>query len=544
MRRGIAILLVVCGLLSLAACRGEPTAPEETSSVTGAGQLRLLLFIVIDQGGTHDLLRFRDLYRGGLARLLDEGALFTDAHHDHAETVTAAGHAALATGLYPGHSGIISNEWFDRATRTEIYCVQDAQYHRSPANLKGTTLSDWLKSQDRLSKGFSVSGKDRAAILMGGHTADAAYWYDRLTGAFTSTDYYPAGNPSWLAEFNRRGIVDTYFGTMWEPLPLDGVDPGAFDIVDVNPGPFGSRFPHAIGRLALTPDSAFYRSFFVTPFQDDYLVEFARTLIEQENLGGDEHLDVLSVGFSALDAVGHTWGPNSREFLDTLLRLDRSLGDLLSFLDERVGVERLMVALSADHGVLPLPEYLAQTGLPGRRLGDADTSCFQQAGRQLRERLGDGEWILEFPYLNYSLIAARNLTRQEVEEELVRLLETCDAVERVWTRTQMEAREPPDDPFFRLFSHAFHPERSGDVFVQFKEAHLPRMRRGTSHGSLYPYDTHVPLLIAGPGIKPGPVARRVHTVDLAPTLAPLLGVRAPGNLDGVDRSALIRSPSR
>ncbi|MFQ5720502.1 MAG: alkaline phosphatase family protein [Acidobacteriota bacterium] len=547
-RRSVTSLVIVAALLCCAACGAgaEPAGagPTEIAFAPGpGGRPRLILFIVIDQGGARDLLRYRSLYHGGLARLLDTGALFTDAHHEHAVTVTAAGHAALATGSYPSRSGIIDNEWFDRTARKEVYCVEDETYQRSPANLRGTALGDWLKDADGASKVFAASGKDRAAVLMGGHTADGAFWYDVYSGRFTSSGYYPESEPAWLKAFNDRELTDVHFGTLWNALPLDGVDLAALDILDITGGPVRSGFPHAIGSFSLIPDAGYHNSFFFTPFVDDELASFATTLIDEEDLGGDEHLDLLALGFSALDTVGHTWGPNSREFVDTLLHLDRSLGDLLDHLDAKIGRERLLVTLSADHGVLPLPEYLESVGRPGRRTGPEDIACVQQAGRVLEKSLGAGQWILKFPYLNYSLIAERNLTRQQVEDELVRALTACAAVRQVWTRTQMESNHPPDDPIFRLYTHSFDPARSGDLFVQYQEGFLATTRLGTNHGSPYSYDTHVPVLIAGPGVTPGPIAQHIATVDVAPTVAALIGVAPPGTIDGVDRSALLRRPA-
>ncbi|MFQ5789631.1 MAG: alkaline phosphatase family protein [Acidobacteriota bacterium] len=520
---------------------------------------RLLLFLTIDQARYDYLVRFRGLFEGGLKLLLDEGVVFTDAHQNHAITSTAPGHAALATGLYPSHSGMINNRWYDRASQSRMYSVQDsasavlraeslytdaatenASSGRSPRNLLATTLADWIKEQNPESKAYSAGGKDRAAITMGGKSSDAVLWYDLRTGQFVTSRYYMKEYPPWLEAFHERRIPDSHFGKAWEPLPVAPSAYKACGIEKLDQGVFDWSLPHPLGSSQFTPDSSFYSAFYNSPYLDAYLVELAKTLMAHESLGKDSALDFLALAFSTVDTVGHAYGPNSPEVLDAVLRLDRALGELFRFVDETVGMEHVAVALSADHGVMPLPEYLRKRNLEGRRFATEDILCFQGAERKLDQTFGEDDWLLRELYINYEAIGRHNVRRQEVEETLARFIEKCPGVEKVWTRTSLESSSGEEDPFREMFLRSFHPHRSPDLLIQLKPFHISRLGRSTTHGSPYPYDTHVPLIVRFPGVPPAVISERIDTVDLAPTLASLLEVRAPGGLDGVDRSPLLR----
>jgi len=547
--RAVAALVSLAVLLSCASSPGPGEAPGEEraegqagpAAAAPAGRPRLVLILAVDMLGTGELLRFRPLLTGGLARLLDEGAFFAEAYHHHALTWTAPGHATLLTGLNPSHHGVIANEWLDRDTEEEIYCVADSKHGRSPRNLLGTTLGDWLKKVEPRARVFSASGKDRAAILMGGHEADGAYWYDRETGRFVSSSYYPRLAPGWLEAFNDERIPDELFGQAWEPLPVDDSLLPALGLVELDGGAFETgRFPHALGRSVLQPDHDFHADFYGSPFVDRYLIRLARRLVTEEDLGAAGRLDVLALSFSAADAVGHVHGPDSREYLDVLLRLDRNLGEFFDFLRERVGWENVLVALSSDHGVQPLPEVSRTRGRAGRRQTYEDVLCVQQAGRRLDELFGEEDWLVGGFYLDRDALKRRDVSRVRVEAELKRALEQCEAVAAVWTRAELEAPADASDPHARLYINSFHAERSADVLMQPEPFFLARYGRGTTHGSPYAYDTHVPILIAGTGVRAGRIEERVHTVDLAPTLAGLLGLPVPPELDGVDRSDLLR----
>jgi len=522
--------------LVVTSCSVGPPPPEPR----GEGP-SLVVLIVIDQGRPDYLTRFRPLLSGGLAWLLDNGAVFTDAHHNHAITATAPGHATLASGRFPAHTGIYSNYWFDVETQEEAYSAGESS-SPSPVHLWGTTFADWLKDRDARSKVFTASPKDRSAVLMGGHGADAAISYWHSEGIWWTGDYYDGPTGDWFDSSLERQWLDDYFGSLWEPLVTDPAVWAEHGITHLETGVFASGFPYPIGRPDVEPDSAFYRAIYSTPMMDGYLAELGKAMIDGEQLGADGSIDFLGLSFSATDAVGHDFGPNSPEILDTLLRLDGYLGELIDHIDEVVGLEHVIFALSADHGVATMPEYLELVGEgEGKRLDAEDIRCVQNAGRQFRERFGEADWFLSGFYLDVATIESQGTTVAEVESAMAALLEECAAIEKVWTSTELTTPGSTDanDPMAELHRNNHVPGRAPNLTVQLKSGYLYYPGRGTTHGSAHAYDTHVPLILAGPGIAPGVIDQRVHTVDLAPTLAALIGLTPPEDLDGVDRSALI-----
>ena len=533
-------VVLALGALALVPGCGAPSPPPE-------GTPRLVVLIVVDQMRYDYLERFGPLFTGGLRRLMDESVSFTDAHHDHAVTTTAPGHASLATGLHPSRHGIVDNSWFDGEEGDWVYSVEDSGDGRSPRRLLAPTLGDWMKRASWRSRVFAASGKDRSAILLAGRRADGAFWFDREEGGFTSSDFYPA-EPRWLAQLNARQPADEAFGEPWEPLPETAAvlaEPqraSAFGIEDLPRGLFPRSFPHVAGRYSFAPEEAFYDALYDTPVVDLLLARLAVTLLEAEGLGSDAYPDLLALSFSAVDSVGHAYGPNGPELLDALLRLDAALGEVLAAIDRWVGLGRAVVVLSADHGVVPFPEYRQLHGLPGRRADAELLLCVQRVGRRLADRLGERRWLTPYGTADEEALAASGRTRREVEEAAREELEACPGIERVWTRSELESGGAAADPMGRLFAHSFYPGRSPDLFIQVEEYFLPRRLDGTTHGSPWPYDTHVPWLLRLPGGGRGEVAERVATVDVAPTLAALIATTPPAGLDGEDRSALL--PSR
>ncbi len=548
-KKAIAAIVFLCSLV--------PGARSQTSEGADV-DTRLVLLLMVDQLPYEYLERFSPLLEGGLKRLAEEGVVFTDAHQAHASTSTGPGHATVSTGSYPRHSGIIGNSWFDRSRNDTVNCVQDdasgilrsgradpprpGPSGRSPRHLLVSSLGDWLKERDSRSRAFGVSRKDRGAILPAGLKADGAFWYDSDTGEFVSSQYYFQKLPAWVDAFMAERLPDRFFGKVWEPLPVTPEMYQKLEILPADRGWFESSFPYSLGGTSLSPNSAFYSSFGSTPWMDWYMLRFAERLVEEERLGQGEAVDLLGLSFSVLDSVGHTYGPNSPEVLDCVLRLDRTLAELFEFLDRSVGLERVLIAFTADHGVVPLPEYRRAQGKEGARRTTEDTLCVQRAGSRFFERFGQDDWLLSGTYFNYETLGRKNVRRQDVETELARLLGTCPNVERVWTRTQLE-REPEaasSDHFFQLYWRNFHADRSGDLFVQPRKYYLGGTGTGTSHGSPYRYDTHVPIIFWNPGFEPALVSETAATVDIAPTLASVLGLQPPDELDGEDRSSHLK----
>lgn len=521
------------------------------SSLTSADEPspRLLLLLTIDQGRGDYLERFRPALSGGLAWLVDEGVVFTDAHHAHAHTVTAAGHAALSTGRHPASSGMVGNNFYDRSEGRWVYCLEDRAFEvlmpegvdgsspgRSPARLFGTGLADWIQAASPDTKVYSVGGKDRASILMGGKNADTAFWYDLRIGHWVTSTYYTSSYPAWVQSFQRERRVESYFAATWSPLPVSEALLARMDIEPAN-----GSFAHAFGRASLYPNPRYYNAVFYSPFLESFLFDFAEQLIIEEALGSDDTIDVLALSFASVDTVGHQHGPNSRELLDTVLRLDRELGEFFRFLDETIGLDRIAISLSADHGVAPVPEYRASKGLSGARRSTEDYVCVQRAGRAFEKKFGDDDWFVRAFHFDYETLARRKVPRATLEAALKAELLKCPHIAQVWTRTEIEAARTSGSggPSLELFVHSFHPERSPDLYVVEKEF-LVGNAPGTTHGSPYDYDTHVLALVRWPGAEPSSVSERIHTVDLPVTLAALLGIATPEDVDGVDLSQLIR----
>ncbi len=487
---------------------------------------KLLLLVVVDQFRGDYLDRFESLWTGGVRRMLDEGVVFGDAHHRHAVTHTAPGHASLATGCHPRRHGIISNYWPDPVKRRRVYSVEDAEHGVSPANLLMPTLGDWLKQRSRRSRVFAASGKDRAAVLLAGRDADAAFWYDDDDGSWRSNDYYDGAKAPWVEEFNDQRLADRQLGKAWRPLPVTPEQLTGVGVEELDLGPLRPGFPHVYGGLRVAPGESLYGGLYGKPWLDEYLNRFAERLIVEEELGADGWTDLLALSYSALDYAGHGFGPDSPEVLDVLLRFDLQLGELLRLVDERIGLDSVVVALTSDHGVAPVPE-LGRSG--GRRLTADGVLCFQQVNSRLADRFGEAQWLFNGPFLNPAAIADHGVERGLVEDEAARLLAACPGVDRVWRRAELGEDA---QPAARLAANAFHAERSADLLIEFEPFFQPTWSAAT-HGSSYAYDTHVPLVLLVPGLGPLRDAAPADTVDLAPTLAALAGLPSP-DVDGVD----------
>jgi len=516
--------------LGTTGCRTQPAAAPASGP-------RLVLLVVADQFRADYLDRFRSAWTGGFERLLEQGVVFSDAHHFHAVTKTAPGHATLATGVHPARHGIVGNRWYDRALRRPVEAVEDDFGTLSPARLLAPGLGDWVKLADPGSRAFAASAKDRAAILLGGLRPDAAFWLDERNGRFVTGSYSVRAERSWFTAFGRERLADAWFGKIWDLLPLPGGDPARFGIEEVPEGAYRAPWPRRFGGLTLAPDASFYGGLLTSPVVDELLERFVEALVHGERLGQGSHLDYLGVSFSAVDEVGHDFGPASREVADVLLHLDLTLGRLFAFLDREVGRDRWIVAFTADHGVAPLPEQPAVAASGGRRIGTAEVVCFEQAGRELARRHGGARLFANGLTLDRDALAAARLDATAVARETAALLAACPGVARTIVAADLAPPAVEADPLLSFFRHSHFPLRSPDLYVLWQEKVLARLERGTDHGTPWPHDTHVPLVLLAPRLAPAAIGERVWTVDVAPTLAALAGVPAPAGLDGRDRSA-------
>ena len=524
----------------------------------------LVVAISIDQFRADYLERFREHFGpGGFNLLLEQGAYFTDCHYRHSNTKTGPGHAVMLTGVHANVHGIIANDWLDRHTFERVSCVgdpdspivglppptaaprpqgiDDPYMPRSPKNLLVTTVGDELKlARGGRPKVIGISDKDRGAILMAGKLADAAYFSEY--GRMVSSRYYMKELPAWVQAWNDAGKVDAYFGRKWDrALPeaayaVQGPDDAPGE--DKAGNKFGNTLPKDISGGATAPGPVFYATFENTPFSDEVIAEFAKAAIEHEQLGSRAGItDILCLSFSANDRIGHAFGPDSHEIMDNVVRLDRMLAGLFKYLDGRLGLKNCTIVLTADHGVSPMPETVQRIN-PSVPAGRAITSEVNAAvGEALDRAFGpladksawfvrDDAWILLYP----TALAEKKVTAAAAQAVVRAALRSLPFIEAAYTREQLEAGAVQDELGRRALL-SFNRERNGDVFYQTKPYYYHKTS-GTTHGTPYNYDTHVPLLWYGAGVPAGVRTERVGVDDLAPTLARILGLPAPPRSEG------------
>jgi len=504
----------------------KPLASEPNPAVP-----RLIVAIIVDQFRYDYTTRFAARYSGGLHTLLDEGAVFLDAHQDHFPAVTAPGHATYMTGSTPATSGIVANEWYDRGSGKVVTSVEDAATTliggtpgakgSSPHNLLVSTLGDEIKIADGGStRVIGISMKDRAAILPAGHMADAAYWFDSATGHVVSSTFYLRKLPDWVQRFNAARPAERALGLSWFPLGAEG------------------KAGRAFLTLPTTPDKEYASRWQQTPFANDMLESFAELVLTEEQMGHHPGTDLLTVSFSANDHLGHAVGPDDPKVEDMCLRTDQAIGRLLAAAELAAGGrQHLLVVLSADHGVAPKPEVMTARKMPGGRA--KWTEVLNTVVNALNARWGAGDWVLSAQetgiYLNYETVAAKHLSLGDVEDEAAHAAAMLPYIERTYTREQLLRHVAMADEIDSYVARGFYSSRSADVFVIQKPYWL-FTAEGTSHGTPYNYDTHVPLMFWGFNVRPGVFPERVGISDVAPTLAALLRIGTPtGNIGTVLR---------
>ncbi|HEU4925904.1 MAG TPA: alkaline phosphatase family protein [Vicinamibacterales bacterium] len=530
MKKLLALILALSSLAAAPQAPGPRPAPPE---------IRLVLLIAVDQFRYDYLTRFRGEFTSGFKRLLTQGAVFTDANLEHYPTVTAIGHATMLTGATPSVSGIIGNDWFDRETGTQVQSITDTTVKpvgaadaatASPRRLLVSTVGDELKLSAGAPKGsdaaprvIGLSLKDRSAVMPAGRGADAAYWLDTKSGAFVSSTYYMTDVPAWVKAFNDRHLADTHLGQEWTPLSPPAV---------------------SLKQLPKERGTPFYEAVFGSPFGNELLLAFATDALTHERMGQRGVTDLMSVSFSSNDSVGHNYGPQSPQVRDITIRTDRIIGQLLDRVDKTVGLQHTLIALTADHGVAPLPEDLASRSMPGGRM--ANKELFGAIQKELEAKYGPGEWLASTagssPYLNYGLIAEKKLSAEEVRRVAADAALAVPHVTRVYTRDQLLRGDVGDDRIGRRVVRGFNVQRSGDLEI-ILEPFWMRATSGTTHGTPYNYDAHIPLVLMGPPIKPGVYSDPVALNDLAPTLATILNVQPPSGSSGRVLTEAIKAPA-
>jgi len=542
------------------------TALFSTNAMAQEAPPKLVLQITVDQLRGDLIDRFgAGLGEGGFNRLLANGLHYANAHHRHANNETIVGHTTLSTGTDPGIHGMVANLWFDRDAGTVFYNVQDPDFPlvgaagidadteidptqraattdgRSPRNILTSTIGDEIRMHyGPKSKVFGVSVKDRGAIAMAGHSGQA-YWFSKSEGRFVTSTFYRDDYPAWIAEWEAKGVVGSYAGTEWSLM----LEPETYLFADRDNQPwetdfpgYGITFPHPFGA----GDSKYYTTLLtVSPAGDEITVDFAKALMVAEDVGQDDVPDFMSVSLSSTDYVGHLFGPSSLEAEDNIKRLDATLADFLSFVDETVGLENTLFVLSADHGAPEAPGYLATVGIEAQdfNFDEVDTT---PGFARLKEEFGLSSELIEsftnpYVYLNPEAIADAGLDAEEVEAAVARELHALPGIALAVSSRALRAGALPDTMVSRAVRANFHPDRSGDIYVVFEPhwfvAEFDGLTVASAHGSPWAYDSHVPIIIAGAGVTPGVVQRRVETVDVAATIAAKMRTKPPSGAVGV-----------
>ena len=555
----VSLLNRIGSSLFIIAFFGAPFLPAANAQ-ENEDEIRLVLQITIDGLRADLLARYSDRFGdGGFLFLKENGTVFANAHYQHANTETIVGHATLATGAQPSVHGMTGNVWFDAEDGELSYNIEDKEYPllpvrdeamqgdqvdpaqqlartegRSPRALLAETFSDKLKAQTGgRAKIFSVSGKDRGAVALGGK-AGKAFWMSTDSGDFVTSSYYYEEYPAWAADWNAARKADEYAGSEWQLLNEEATyllahqDDRPYE-VDLRG--YGRTFPHRFGELG---NKLLYSQLLVSPRGDQMLSDFAKKLMSNESLGSDNVADYLSVSFSGVDAVNHFFGPSSLENEDMVLQLDRTLADLLAFVENEVGLAHTLVVLSADHGMAELPEYKAELGFDAGRL---TSDIVLAAAKQFAEQEYGLPNLVKFYYrpfiyLDDAVLESAALNKTAVANAMAGALTREQGIYLAITPGGVE--EAPDSKLLGQIRNNIHPVRSGDIYVV-QDPYWFNFDKGpvaAMHGSPWNYDTHVPMIFVGGRIPSQLVYRPVQPADLAPTLSALLGMSPPASAGG------------
>jgi predicted AlkP superfamily pyrophosphatase or phosphodiesterase len=506
---------------------------------------KLVVMLVVDQMRGDYVDRYGFQWTGGLRRLVDGGAWFRRAAYPYLTTVTCVGHATISTGAFPRTHGIVDNSWFDQDLGRSVGCSSDparttVSYASpvdggyGPSRLRSSTLSDELRIQLPVPvRVVTMSIKARAAIMLAGDRADAATWFNAAAGGFVTSSAYTSAPVPFVAEFVKANPVSADFGKVWErTLPPDRYlfdDAGRGE----KPAPYWTaEFPHALRGRGDAPDSQFFEAWELSPISDDYLGRLAIASVDALKLGQGRGTDYLGISFSALDPVGHDFGPTSHEVQDTLARLDRTIGALLTHLDRTVGAGNYVVAFTGDHGGSPIPEQVAALGVDAGRL---DSAAVRQAAQQgLEAAFGAGPYVVRGEYSDVTLepdVVEKLKRDPRAVDQVLRSIRAVPGVAAAFFSEHLDSHAAAGDRDARAALLGYYPGRGGDLLVVPKPYWFfvtadgtPQPDSASSHGTLYGYDQHVPIVLFGKGVKPGEYLRAVTPADIAPTLAYLCGV--------------------
>ena len=505
---------------------------------------KLVVGIVVDQMRYDYLTRFYNKYsEGGFKRMMNEGFNCKNHHFNYIPTKTGPGHASIFTGTTPRYHGIIANDWYDKITKEFVYCAGDNNVESigttddagkmSPRRMVATTFADENKLFTQMKgKTIGISIKDRGAILPAGHTADAAYWFHgKNEGVFISSSFYIKELPKWVKAFNESNIVESYlkdWNTLYDINTYTESGSELNNFEDGFKGKETATFPYDLA--ALKDKNGGFDILKSTPYGNSFVADFAIAAIQGEQLGQDNITDVLTVSFSSPDYIGHNFGVNSKETEDAYLRLDLDLERLFKALDQQVGKGEYTVFLTADHGAVNVPSYLEIVKIPAGYLNNK--SSREQLKQFLKATFGSSDLIENISndqiFLNKSTIKSLGLNVDDVEEAIASEVINYEDIYKVYTAIAMN-QTSFSDGIEHLLQNGFNQKRSGDILLVGKPGYISYRKTGTTHGTGYNYDTHVPLLFFGKGIAHGTTLQKTVVSDISPTISALLGVAYPNS---------------
>ena len=544
-----------CFIIALVSISTITLAQKPVKENLNLTQPKLVVGIVVDQMRWDYLTRYYQLFQpnGGFRRMLGDGFSFDNTQVPYTPTVTACGHTCVYTGSVPALHGIVGNNWWENRLNKGMYCSEDKSVkgvgsrteedgQMSPKNMLTTTVCDELRlSNNFASKVIGIAIKDRGAILPAGHSANAAYWYEAKTGNFISSTYYMTELPGWVQNFNNRKLPDSLYGLGWKPA-LPTTTYATYATADDKPyesKPFGKEavgFPYDLSKFV----GKDYSKISSTPWGNTLTAELAKAAVIAEKLGQGSATDFLAVSFSSPDYIGHSFGPNSWENVDDYVRLDQELGKFFQFLDERLGSKSYTVFLTADHAVAHVPGFLKENRIPG---GLLDMSgMMKDMNLQIKQRFGIDNAIAsimnEQVYLSRKRMDTAKADVMEIKNFIVQYLMKEENITHAFASDDILITPLPAS-IREMYANGFHPSRSGDVIFIPKPGYFIGGNTGTTHGSPFQYDTHIPMLWYGWGIKKGSSQRMVYMTDIAPTVAAILKLQAPsGNVGHVLQEAL------
>ena len=547
--KGLLLILIIC---LLASGLIPPASADDKDP-------KLVLHITVDQLRGDLPMRFKDrLGPEGFRYLLENGTHYNNAHYQHANTETAVGHATLATGADPSRHGIVANDWINQRTGEFVYNTEDNRHHIigskpkphegvSPRNLLATTIGDELVvDSGGKSRVFSVSVKDRGAILPGGHVGKA-FWFSKSTGRFVTSTYYYDNYPEWVKRWNAAKPADRYKGKTWDLLN----DRSSYIAGNIDDRPYeaafaelGRTFPHALGDGSA---KYFYLILTLTPMGDELTLNFAKTLIEKEEVGQGNATDYLAISFSSTDYIGHLFGPSSLETEDNILRLDRLLTELFQYVDQKIGLDQTLIVLSADHGAPEAPEYMAEHGMETGRFPLDWFKKGSPLSDALKKRFGRDDLVAAhshpYLYLNLDAIADAKLNIGEVEHFVALEMMKVPGIAYAMTRSDLLTGRITESPVQNQIRRSFHPTRSGNIHMvpehywflhSTEEAEKMGIEKiAAIHGSPWKYDTYVPIFFAGNGVPTQTISRLVGPQDIAATIAAYLEIKPPSGSVGI-----------